>query len=1071
VVTKLRRPGTASQHRLDPTYDWKVLEAKVRSFTSTARFREKVRKRLSSKRMLGYVEGPPTLNGQPHIGHVRGRVMKDLWYRYNTLRGRNIMFRGGWDTQGLPVELQAEQELGLSGNKWENLKRVGEEKLVQACKNLIAKYEKSWVEADELLGLLIDHSTAYKTYRDGYIEREWRYLERAWKKGILGEGFKVVAYCPSCLTSLSHAEVVEGYEQLDDPSLYYKVKAEDGSYLLIWTTMPFTVITDELVAVKPSASYLYVRVGEETWVVGAERKEALEKELGIPFGPVVKRVKGSQLEGLRYWHPLLDLIPGLSKLAMTGAIHKVVSEEFVDTSTGTGLVHLSPANGEDDYEVAMKRKVPIFSPLSDMVQFTEDAGRFQGVFARDADAIVAALLRERGHLVFEGRIVHEYPVCWRSGHRLVWVVRREYFYWIDRFREKLVEAAEGVEYFYETARNRFLEFIRESPPWCITRERVWGTPLPIWVCSACGEKRVAFSRRRIVELASELPDGPDFELHRPWIDKIVMKCPKCGSKMYREPFVLDTWHNSGSAPYSSLTDRGFQRLIPVEFLTEGIDQTRGWAYTLLVLNVLMKGRPVSPYKSFLFQGHVLDEQGRKMSKSLRNVVDGLQALKEYSVDLLRFYLLWKSFPVDSLSLDVKEMLRRPYQVLNTLYHVHVYLSQNGPLDGYSSQKHTILWALRRGLLGMVDKWLLSKLSLAEEEITEAFEGARYNEACKALEALIIEALSQNYVRMVREELWDDSVEGRERRLAIFATLGHTLERIDFLMHPVSPHLTEYLYQEVFRPRASWRVPLLTVGLRRTPSLKRDRRIERMVSAALQVESGCNSARVKARLKRRWPLRTIYVLPPKESATRVYSAKSLISNLCNVKEVEVVGKAEDFPVRISLSPNPSKVGALFKTRTEEILQKLRPLEGEEARLRYLSGKGLTLRLKSGRVEVPLTTLELRFGKREKFEAVEKEGIFIAIRKARDSKLVAEGLVRDVARRVQALRKKMGFSPTAVLAMAKVAGLEEDELALLTPLKKDLAFLVRVRQVELAKDKGEGEWQEDELDGRPIYLRVA
>jgi isoleucyl-tRNA synthetase len=409
---------------LPSNYDWKVLEPRVRRFNSEVDLQNAVREALGRNPVVGYVEGPPTLNGVPHIGHIRGRIMKDLWYRFSTLSKKNVVFRAGWDCQGLPVELQAEKELGLSGNKWEDLKQIGEEKMVEACKRLVTKYLAAWVEADDLLGLLLDHDNAYMTYRDSYIEREWMFLESAWKDGILGEGFKVVPYCPSCQTSLSHAEAVLGYETLEDPSLYYKVRTSDGAFLVIWTTMPFTVVTDEMVGVKPEADYAYVRVGGEVWILGVERMAALAKELKLEFGETVKVVKGKDLEGLHYAHPLLAEIPGLERISREGKIHVVVSEDFVDTATGTGLVHLAPANGEEDFFVATRRKMPVFVPIDDRVCFTEDAGRFAGMFVRDSDALVTKLLGEKGNLVSDGRLEHEYPTCWRSGHRLVWVARR-----------------------------------------------------------------------------------------------------------------------------------------------------------------------------------------------------------------------------------------------------------------------------------------------------------------------------------------------------------------------------------------------------------------------------------------------------------------------------------------------------------------------------------------------------------------------------------------------------------------------------------------------------------------------
>jgi isoleucyl-tRNA synthetase len=1071
VIVKLRRRPRARE-TLSPDYDWKKIESKVRGFYDDAGVRRRILDSVANRKPLGYVDGPPTLNNEPHVGHVRGRMMKDLWYRYRTLEGKNLVFRGGWDTQGLPVELQAEKEMGLSGNKWEDLRQVGVEKLVEACKALVEKYKRDWVEADRLLGVMVDHEHAYMTYRDRYIEREWKYLEKAWKEGLLGEGFKVVPYCPSCQTALSHAEVVEGgYERLEDPSLYFKARASDGAYLALWTTMPFTLVTDELVGVKPGSDYEYVRVGDETWVVCAERKEALSKELGVEFGAVVKKVKGVDLEGLAYSHPFADLVPGLREDRLKGKVHKVVAEEFVDTSTGTGLVHMSPANGEDDFAAATRRGVPVFAPFDDQVRFTPAAGRFSGLFARDADAVVVESLREKGALVSAGKLTHDYPVCWRSGHRLVWLARREYFYWVDRVRGRLLKAAEGVEYYFEAPRNRFLAFISESPPWCITRERVWGTPLPVWVCEQCGEKVWAFSRKRIVELAAELPDGPGFELHRPWVDRVVLKCPKCGGRAAREQFVLDTWHNSGASPYASFTDAEFKALVPVDFLTEGIDQTRGWAYTLLVLNVLLTGRAQAPYRKFLFQGHVLDEKGQKMSKSVGNVIQGLDLLRNNSVDVSRFYMTAKASPEGSVSLDLREMPERPYQVLNTLYHLHLYLQQNGGVDGYDPSRHTLSWASRRRLMTVVDRWMVSKLADARRRALASYASGRFNESAKALEELVISNLSQTYVRLVRVELWRDVPKERGRRQAIYAVLGHVLRSADGLLHPISPFATEYLFQEVFA-QEPWRSPLLAVARTAGIEAKPWRKEERTVDFALAVEEACNSARMKAKLKRRWPLRSLEVLVPPGSAALAKSAKSTVASLCNVKKVVVTTSASKFPATIELRPNQSRIGALFKERTRGVLSSAKPLVGDSALGAYLSGREVRVRTPTGLTRVPAACYDLGIQPREGHEVGHKGGVFVALSRERDPQLVAEGLVRDLARRLQALRKQRGFVPTEMLESAAVAGLDDDDLALLSPMEEQIAFLVRVREVRLSKERPEGRrWAEEDLDGRLVYLDVG
>jgi isoleucyl-tRNA synthetase len=811
-------------------------------------------------------------------------------------------------------------------------------------------------------------------------------------------------------------------------------------------------------------------VNGERWVVCSERKEQMAKDLKLQFGETVRRLKGRELAGLTYTHPLLDEIPGLKNPDFKGKIHRVVSQDFVDTSTGTGLVHLSPANGEDDFLVAQKLGVPVFAPFDDQVKFTSDAGSFAGLFARDADQMVVSRLREKGALVYAGKLTHDYPVCWRSGHRIVWLARREYFYWIDTIRDQLIEAAEKVEYYFEAPKNRFLESIRDSPPWAITRERIWGTPLPIWVCKSCGKKIPAFSRKEIVRMAKRLPDGPKFELHRPWMDRIVLTCPSCGGEANREPFVLDTWHNSGSVPYSAFTDEEYREFFPAMHLTEGIDQTRAWAYTLLVLSVLLRGKPQAPYRAFLFQGHVLDEKGSKMSKSLGNAVWGLDILRNMSVDLTRFYLTWKSAPEDPLSMDMKEMGARPYQVLNTLYHLHVYLAQNAPLDGYDVTRHTLKWAMRKRLLTSVDRWLLAKLSAAEAAVTSAYDEARYNEAARAVEELVITQASQDYVRLVRGELWRDDPRERNRRLAIYAVLGHVLVQADALLHPVSPFVTEFLYQQVFAGRRAWKEPLVTRQLPEREKGFAGGKAEKVVELALAVEEASNSARTRAKLKRRWPLRSINVLAPRSPL--LMSSKDVVMQLCNVKDVGFAATAEYFPAKFELVPNRSRIGSQFKEKSPAILKSLSTLGGEEAVSAWRLGEPFKVSVEGESVDVPMALFDLNTTPAEGYEVGERRGIFVAVAKARDDKLVAEGLARDVARRLQALRKTRGYSPTAVLARASVAGLEEEELKMLEPLKKELAFLVRVRNVSLLGAKqGRVKWTEEDLDGKPVYLDVS
>ena len=442
--------------QLTNDFNLKEIENNVKDYLSKIDLKKIIANSHEKNERIMFIEGPPTMNGEPHAGHLRGRVFKDLWYRFSTLDGKNVVFNAGWDTQGLPVELQAEKEMGITNGKSEITTQEQIETLVEECKKIVSKYHQKWVNVDQKLGMSFNQDNAYWTYKDEFIEREWQLLKKAHENGIIDEGYRVVAYCPSCQTSLSHSEVNQGYEMVEDPSLYYKVKLEDnGPYLIVWTTMPFTLVTDAMVGFNPNEEYVYVSVGDEVWIIGKIRLEELMKEIKIEDYKVLKTVNGSAFEGKKYVHPLLKEIPGLENLSKEDNYHISVAENFVDVNTGSGIVHLSPANGEEDYNIAMKRKVKIFSPIDDAVKFTEEAGDYAGLFVRDVDEKISHDLKSKNALVKIGKIKHKYPLCWRSHHKLIWIARREYFYMLDRLGDKAIDAANNVEYFFEAPRNRF----------------------------------------------------------------------------------------------------------------------------------------------------------------------------------------------------------------------------------------------------------------------------------------------------------------------------------------------------------------------------------------------------------------------------------------------------------------------------------------------------------------------------------------------------------------------------------------------------------------------------------------
>jgi isoleucyl-tRNA synthetase len=1005
-VTAKFKPN--SKLTLTQRYSPLELESEVRAFWEKNQTPKKLEenREKNNKGMLGYVEGPPTMNGIPHVGHARGRVIKDFHYRLKTMQNYYVSFWAGWDTQGLPVELEVEKTLGAK-NKKELIARVGEEVFVEECKKSIMKYHSEWVKGDNMLGMFIDHEKAYYTHEDKYIEREWQYLKRAWEQNLLGEGHYVVAYCPHCQTSLSNAEVGLGYKEVEDPSMHFKfrVQGKENEYFIVWTTMPFTIVTDLILGVNPKEDYAKVKVGNETWILAKARIEPIMQELEIEDYEIVEIMKGKELVGLKYDYPLKDLIPKQAELDQHPLIHTVVAEDFVDMTTATGIVHLAPANGEDDYAAAQKRDLPMFAPFDEQAMFTEDAGKFAGYFVRKTDSMVVEELENRGLLLKIGKVKHEYPTCWRSHHKLVWMARREYFIWSNKINKKVMEAANKVKYFYDSPKNRFFAFLKEGKPWCISRDRIWGSPLPIWVCEKCGAKTLVATKKELIEKAIELP-GKDFELHKPWIDRVILKCEQCGGKMTRESFVLDVWHNSGASPYARFTDEQFKKFVPTNFLTEAVDQTRGWANSLLLENVILTGKAQAPYEEFLFQGFVLDAKGRKMSKSLGNVLEINKLLQERSADISRFYFLWKCSPIDSMNFDPNELKGRPYQVLSTLYHLHNFFMQNAEYDNFDPKTHTLDWATEQKLLSDPDKWLLSRLQGLIGDFTKKAEECEFNFALSKLEDFIVNILSREYVPMIRKDLWSDDPETLNRRLAVYSTLWYTLKTLILLSNPATPFISEALYQTVNKKLDNSLPETVNLASWPTPNKNlEDKALEEEFEILLKTLPIVYSARQDAQLKRRWPLAKVIIVAPKNVQEAIKKLEPLFLELANIKTAEYTEKAPEID-------------------------------------------------------------------EEKWAVASEDTTQVLVDKIRNDKLEGEGLMRDMARRVQALRKDLGFSPTDIVDAVHIAELEPENIKLLKPYINEMEGLVRTKKIHVHDSQTEvgAEWHQDKLDKKKIYIAV-
>ncbi len=1057
-------------------FDAKKIEDEVRRYTSTTDTKQLLDS--DKQEIIMFIEGPPTMNGTPHAGHLRGRIIKDLWYRFNTLQGRKVIFNGGWDTQGLPVELQAEKELGITGGKSEVIQKIGIKRLVQECKGLVEKFSLEWIKTDELLGISLNHHKAYWTYHDKFIEREWQILKKAQENCILEEDFTVIAYCPNCQTSLSHAEVNQGYEQVKDPSLYYKVKLRDeDSFLIVWTTMPFTLVTDAMIGLHPDEEYVYIKVNGETWIVGDTRLEKFATEVKLTEFTVEKRVRGSEFEGKKYIHPLLDLIPKLKEYARYENFHVAVTEEFVDATTGSGIVHLSPANGEEDINVANRRNVAIFNPINDEVKFTHDAGRYSGLFVRDADRNIVKDLQAKNALVKIGTIKHKYPLCWRSKHPIVWLARKGWFYKLDKLGDKTIDAAAKVEYFFEQPKNRFLGIVKERHPWCISRERFWGCPLPVWKCSDCNKQSWFFTKMDIVNAAANLPDGPDFELHRPWIDDITVRCMHCSStNTKREEYVLDTWHNSGSAPYSSLTDEEYSRCIPAPFLTEGIDQTRGWAYTLLVENVILSGKPAPPYKSFLFQGHVLDADGGKMSKSVGNVIDGAELLAKYPADLIRFYFIWKSSPIEPLRFSTDELMSRPYQVINTLYNLHLYFRQNSEYDKFDNSVNTIQWAQDNKLLTMPDVWLLSKLQKLVQETTEKNETCRFHEAARAIDDYIINSLSQIYIPMTRTELWDEDESKRDRRLAIYAILNKVLRTLDVLIHPLCPFTSEYLHKTVFAEDA-----ILHQSWPQYQNKLVDKQIERSFDIMREVVSVSSAARMKGKLKRRWPLQEALICIDTSKKKELEQLSTLLKAQMNVEKISIyeisdndgIGQVNELrkmglPIVPTIEMDQKKVGPKAKQNMRILAAAFAETNQDKIFESLLETSQYSWNIKGEEILLDVEDFTIDFDAAQEYQVARRDDCMVFVSTIRNKEMVIQGLVKDIARRLQALRKELGYNPTDILNAATILDLDKESQDMLKDKLDELAFLVRVKRVIF--EETDGRYKQAEIDGQKIRISI-
>jgi isoleucyl-tRNA synthetase len=1012
------------------------LEPKIQTWWRVNGIQEKVEMLRQGSKIFSFLEGPPTANGFMHAGHARGRAIKDAILRFYTMKGFNVWRRAGWDCQGLPVEIEVEKKLKLASKR--DIEKVGVENFVKECNLLVDFYLSYWRENSEKLALWLNYDEAYETRKDEYIEFVWWTIKKAYEKKLLKEDLKVVPTCPRCETPLSSHEVAQGYEIVKDPSIYVKFKliGKNNEYILIWTTTPWTIPGNEAVSIHPDYEYAWVKVGSEKWILAKELVKRVMNTLKVDDYQIGEPVKGKELEGIKYEHPLLNEVP-IHHQHKGKYEHSIICGEHVTLEEGTGCVHTAPGHGPEDFEIGKKYGLTVFCPVDQVGCFTSEAGKYAKQFVKNADSEIVADLRNKGLLVMYGEIEHEYPLCWRCGAPLIYRVDKQWFITVGSIRERLVEENEKINWVPKWAgENRFGEWIANAEDWCISRSRIWGTPLNVWRCQNCGDIKVIETIEELKKSAKKLP--LHFELHRPWIDEVVLECERCRKEMKRVPQVLDVWLDSGvahSASINFLKDRSlFDMLYPYDFITEGVDQTRGWFYSLLTTGVILFGK--APYKRVLCQGLVLDKFGQKMSKSRGNVIWTHEVLKKYGADLLRTYLLWKAAPEDALAFDYEE-IEQVKRGLTILWNIFAFSITYMLLDNFKPEEGQTEKFLE--YLKEEDKWIISKSQTVIKEMTDYIENLRPHKAIRSLLNFIVDDVSRFYIRLIRRRTW---IEAKEMdKTAAYVTLYEVLLTITKLMAPFAPHLAEELYQHLAEEGKE------SVHMCDWPIFKEyfvNEKLEKEMEICRETVKASLAARQKKQIKLRWPVKKLIIIPfTIEVMEALKNQKDILANQVNAKEV-AIGKPNEKPyfMQIIVEPNYNAIGPKFKSKTAQIVSQLKKMDINKI-LNQLSEKG--------EIEVALDEKIFKLAKEDilikeiipehiSFQEFAYGRVYVDVTKTPE--LLAEAFGKEVVRRAQIMRKELQLKIEEYINMV-IQPEEKDTLELITKMKDYIISEVRVK----------------------------
>lgn len=974
-----------------PKYHPKDLEAKIQQFWRDHDIFNKSIVQRKGCTPYVFLEGPPTANGLPHPGHVLTRVMKDLVLRYQTMNGHYILRKAGWDTHGLPVEIEVEKKLGLEDKQ--AIEKYGVAKFNDECKKSVFRYEHAWVEMTNRIGFWLDMNDPYITLKNEYIESVWWSLQQAWKKKLLYRGHKVVPYCPRCGTALSTHEISQGYKTIEEPSIFvkFKLKHEDA-YFLAWTTTPWTLISNVALAVQPNEPYLKIRYNGEVIILAEQRVAVLLKGQNYE---VLDRFTGKDLEHIEY-EPLFQYAKPEKKAWY------VVLADFVTMEDGTGIVHIAPAFGEDDYTVGCAYDLPVVQLVKLDGTFPEEVTLWRGQFVKDADPDIIQYLEDQGLLSGTKKYSHEYPFCWRCDSPLLYYAMESWFIAMSKVQQSLVKNNNQIAWYPEhLQQGRFGDFIREVKDWALSRDRYWGTPLPIWTCTNkdCGHVLCVGSVKELRALSESFPEK--YDLHKPFVDELVVRCPKCHERMQREKEVIDCWYDSGSAffaqwHYPFENKEHFKENFPVDFISEALDQTRGWFYSLLAISTFLFDE--NPYKTVLTLGLVLDKENQKMSKSKKNYVDPTIILDHEGADAMRWYLISANAPWMSTRFyedAVKETLGR---FLLTFWNSYNFFTTYAALDSFDPQKNHVPQSKR----GSLDQWIWSRFNRLAADVEVFMKGFEIHKAARAIEGFIIDDFSNWYLRRSRKRLWAE--EKTTDKLTGYSTMFDIFVALSRLLAPFTPFITEEMYQNLRTESMPESVHLCDYVVSDHRAIHEE--LEHGMDEIRRLVEAGRALRSKIGIKGRQPLPLASLVCSIKQEKETKPLLDLLKEELNVKAVSYSRNTSSFMTK-TVKPNYSHLGPKYKEKAKIIAQQLETIDKHTLYEQLEKKKEVLIIFGTDKIRLMKEDFDIVEQEKEHIAKATVGTITLFLDTTVTPELEAEGLARELIRRIQSMRKEMNL----------------------------------------------------------------